>query len=82
MYDDLKRAIIASGLSVAELARACHMSPTALHNWLDGKVIGPRYSNMRKVADFLGYDLEMKRQRPPRATRPGPALSTALWLRQ
>lgn len=52
----LKKLLNDTDISVAQLARACNISPQTLHNWLSGQ--NPRsISQLKTVADYFNVDL-------------------------
>ena len=54
LSDRLKRAMEEAGVSQAELARACGVSPPSVHGWLSGKSKYLRGENLLAAAKSLG----------------------------
>jgi len=58
VFEDLKGALQEYNIeSVAEVAEC---SPTTLYNWLSGFTTKPRIDTLVKVAEAVGYDVELK----------------------
>lgn len=56
LADRLRAAMAASGVSQAELARACSVKPPSVHGWLSGKSKFLRGENLLKAAAVLKVD--------------------------
>ena len=59
VFDELKTAIVASGLPVAALARESGVARKTIHGWLKGGVFMPRVSQMVRVASVVGRHVEL-----------------------
>ena len=58
LADCIRQAREAYGMSQAELARRCGLSPTAMNNIEKGHTPDPHFSHVRKIAATLHLSLE------------------------
>ena len=84
LSDRVKSALLFSGKSQTELARACNITPTSVNNWVSGETKSMKYSTALPAARFLGVRVEWlaegkgtmsddQRQEPqPQPVDPGP----------
>lgn len=54
LSDRLREALNDTGITQAELARACGVTPSAVSQWLDGQTKNMKMAYIFKAADFLG----------------------------
>lgn len=67
LFEDLKG--ILNGYCVESVAEASGVATSTLYFWLDGKTRKPRLDTIVKVADALGYQLQLVERSQP-MTRP------------
>lgn len=73
LADRLTAAMEASGLTQADLARACQVKPPSVHGWLNGKSKFLRGENLLRAAAALGVSQQWL------ATGEGAMKSSATW---
>ena len=60
VFEDLKAEL--AGWDVESVAAMCGVAPSTMYFWLAGKTKKPRIDTISKVADAIGFELQMARK--------------------